>query len=168
MCFGFKAKARARDKAKTNTNDSTMSRASYISYLGWDRNPYERNTHYRNGGSDYHGRAPHVVVVNTHYTNCPQCEAPGSRKCVNKAMTLEVDGLKYHSLYCEFHTCRKIERGSLCREPKLPKSDRFCRGREFTTGVFCSTLVSPCLSSVLMRFCCHTDEQLLGLVMIWY
>lgn len=66
----------------------------------------------------------------TYWTDRP-CQARGTR-CNNRGMIIPVNGVDQLSAHCEFHACRKVERGMLCREAKLPKSAAYCNEREMT------------------------------------
>ena len=58
-----------------------------------------------------------------------KCAAEGT-KCYNRPTNDVIRGEVVKSLYCEYHHCRMVEQGRLCRIAKPPRNERYCNSRE--------------------------------------
>jgi hypothetical protein len=59
-----------------------------------------------------------------------KCEA-NSTNCNNRPISDVIRGELVWSLYCEYHHCRMVEDGRMCRVAKPPRNERYCNEREY-------------------------------------
>lgn len=70
-----------------------------------------------------------------------KCEANGTN-CNNRSISDVIRGELVRSLYCEYHHCRMVEGGRMCRVAKAPRNERYCNEREYLFLFFPLVLIS--------------------------
>ncbi len=77
------------------------------------------NSYHSSGGGGRYGGGP-AVKCQAHDTDCG-----------NRPISDVVGGQRVKSLYCEYHHCHMVENGAMCRVAKPPRSERYCKEREY-------------------------------------